>query len=88
MPYLEPTEDSMLALYRMAELMKTSMPNLRVPLEAEIELGDSWADTKEIKDWVGIRENDKEAWEKTSPELKQAVSICEKLIKEGRVQSA
>lgn len=88
MPYLEPTEEKMLALYRMAEIMRTSVPNLRVPLEAEIELGDNWANTKEIKDWVEIRENDKEAWEKTSPELKQAVSICEKLIKEGRVQSA
>lgn len=88
MPYLEPTEEKMIALYRMAEIMRTAMPNLRVPLEAEIELGDNWANTKEIKDWVEIRENDKEAWEKTSPELKQAVSICEKLIKEGRVQSA
>ena len=88
MPYLEPTEEDMLNLYRMAELMRTSMPGLRVPLEAEIELGDNWANTKEIKDWVEIRETDKEAWEKTSPELKQAVSICEKLIKEGRVQSA
>ena len=88
MPYLEPTEEKMLALYRMAEIMRTAMPGLRVPLEAEIELGDNWASTKEIKDWVEIRETDKEDWEKTSPELKQAVSICEKLIKEGRVQSA
>ena len=88
MPYLEPTEEDMLNLYRMAELMRTSMPNLRVPLEAEIEIGDNWANTKEIKDWIELRETNKEAWEKTSPELKQAVSICEKLIKEGRVQSA
>lgn len=87
-PYLEPTEEQMIDLYRMAEIMRTAMPNLRVPLEAEIELGDNWANTKEIKDWVEIREKDKENWEKTSPELKQAVSICEKLIKEGRVQSA
>lgn len=87
-PYLEPTEEQMIDLYRMAEIMRTAMPNLRVPLEAEIELGDNWANTKEIKDWVDIRENDKEAWNKTSPELKKAVSICEKLIKEGRVQSA
>ncbi len=87
-PYLEPTEEQMIDLYRMAEIMRTAMPNLRVPLEAEIELGDNWASTKEIKDWVEIRETDKEAWSKTSPELKKAVSICEKLIKEGRVQSA
>ena len=88
MPYLEPTEEKMIALYRMAEIMRTSMPNLRIPLEAEIELGDNWASTKEIKDWVEMRENDKESWEKTSPELKKAVAICEKLIQEGRVQSA
>jgi DNA polymerase I-like protein with 3'-5' exonuclease and polymerase domains len=88
MPYLEPTEEHMRALYRMAEIMRTAMPGLRVPLEAEIELGDDWAETKEIKDWVKMRENDREAWEKTSPQLKQAVSICERLIKEGRVQSA
>ena len=88
MPYLEPTEEKMIALYRMAEIMRTSVPNLRVPLEAEIELGDNWASTKEIKDWVEMRENDKESWEKTSPELKKAVAICEKLIQEGRVQSA
>ena len=84
-PYLEPTEESMLNLYRMAELMRTSMPNLRVPLEAEIELGDNWANTKEIKDWVEIRETDKEAWAKTSSELKKAVNICDKLLKEGKV---
>lgn len=88
MPYLEPTEEKMIALYRMAEIMRTSVPNLRVPLEAEIELGDNWASTKEIKDWVEMRKNDKESWEKTSPELKKAVAICEKLIQEGRVQSA
>lgn len=88
MPYLEPTEEKMIALYRMAEIMRTSVPNLRVPLEAEIELGGNWASTKEIKDWVEMRENDKESWEKTSPELKKAVAICEKLIQEGRVQSA
>ena len=88
MPYLEPTEESMIDLYRMAEIMRTAMPGLRVPLEAEIELGDNWANTKEIKDWLKIRETDKEAWSKTSPELKKAVSICEELIKEGRVQSA
>lgn len=88
MPYLEPTEESMINLYRMAEIMRTAMPGLRVPLEAEIELGDNWASTKEIKDWVEIRENGPDTWCKTSPELKQAVAICEKLIKEGRVQSA
>lgn len=77
MPYLEPTEDKMRALYRMAEIMKTSMPNLKVPLEAEIEIGDNWAETKEIKEWINIRENNKEIWENTSNELKKAVAICE-----------
>lgn len=88
MPYLEPTEDKMIALYRMAEIMRTSIPTLKVPLEAEIELGDNWASTKEIKDWIELRESNDSEWLDASAELKQAVGICEKLIKEGRVQSA
>lgn len=85
MPYLEPTEESMLNFYRMAELMRTSMPKLRIPLEAEIELGDNWANTKEIPDWIELRDSNDEAWIKASPELKKAVNICEKLLKEGKV---
>lgn len=85
MPYLEPTEESMLNLYRMAELMRTSMPNLRIPLEASPELGDNWASTKEVTEWIELRDKNDEAWLKTSPELKQAVNICDKLLKEGRV---
>lgn len=88
MPYLEPTEEKMIALYRMAEIMRTSIPTLKIPLEAEIELGDNWASTKEIKDWIELRESNDLEWLNTSAELKQAVGICEKLIKEGRVQSA
>ena len=88
MPYLEPTEEKMIALYRMAEIMRTSIPTLKIPLEAEIELGDNWASTKEIKDWIKLRESNDSEWVNASAELKQAVRICEKLIKEGRVQSA
>ena len=88
MPYLEPTEEKMIALYRMAEIMRTSIPTLKIPLEAEIELGDNWAYTKEIKDWIELRESNDSEWVNASAELKQAVGICEKLIKEGRVQSA
>ena len=85
MPYLEPTEESMLNLYRMAELMRTSMPNLRIPLEASPELGDNWASTKEVTEWIELRDKNDEAWIKASPELKQAVNICDKLLKEGKV---
>ena len=85
MPYLEPTEEKMIALYRMAEIMRTSVPNLRVPLEAEIELGDNWASTKEIPDWIESRDNNDEDWQKASDELKKAVNICERLLLEKRV---
>lgn len=85
MPYLEPTEEDMLNLYRMAELMRTSMPNLRVPLEASPELGDNWASTREVPEWIELRDKNDEAWLKASPELKKAVNICDKLLKEGRV---
>ena len=69
----------------MAEIMRTSMPDLRVPLEAEIELGDNWAETKEIKDWLEIRDKEPEKWYAVSEELRTAVTICEKLLKEGKV---
>ena len=85
MPYLEPTEEKMIALYRMAEIMRTSVPNLRVPLEASPELGDNWASTKVIPDWIESRNNNDEDWQRASNELKKAVNICEKLLLEKRV---
>ena len=85
MPYLEPTEEKMIALYRMAEIMRTSVSNLRVPLEASPELGDNWASTKEIPAWIESRDNNDEDWQKASDALKKAVNICEKLLLEKRV---
>ena len=86
MPYLEPTEDQMIALYRMAEIMRTSVPNLRIPLEASPELGDNWASTKEVTEWIELRDKNEESWQKASAELKQAVNICDKLLKENKVR--
>jgi DNA polymerase I-like protein with 3'-5' exonuclease and polymerase domains len=87
MPYLEPTEEQMIDLYRMAEIMRTAMPNLRVPLEASPELGDDWASTKEVTEWIELRDKNDEAWQKASGNLKKAVNICDKLLKEGRVSA-
>ena len=85
MPYLEPTEEKMIALYRMAEIMRTCIPTLKIPLEASPELGDNWASTKEIPAWIESRDNNDEDWQKASDELKKAVIICERLLKEGKV---
>ena len=85
MPYLEPTEEKMIALYRMAEIMRTSIPTLKIPLEASPELGDNWASTKEIPAWIESRDNNDGDWQKASDELKKAVNICERLLKEGKV---
>ena len=85
MPYLEPTEEKMIALYRMAEIMRTSIPTLKIPLEASPELGDNWASTKEIPAWIESRDNNDEDWQKASDELKKAVNICERLLKKGKV---
>lgn len=87
MPYLEPTEEQMVGLYRMAEIMRTAMPNLRIPLEASPELGDNWASTKEVTEWIELRDKNDEAWQKASDNLKKAVNICDKLLKEGRVSA-
>ena len=84
-PYLEPTEEQIVDLYRMAEIMRTAMPNLRIPLEASPELGDDWANTKEIPEWLKLREENSPVWLNSSSELKKAVGICERLLKEGKV---
>ena len=85
MPYLEPTEEKMIALYRMAEIMRTSIPTLKIPLEASPELGDNWASTKEVSEWIELKDKNDEAWLRTSDNLKKAVLICERLLKEGKV---
>lgn len=87
MPYLEPTEEQMIALYRMAEIMRTAMPNLRVPLEASPELGDNWASTKEVTEWIELRDKGDKAWLDASDNLKKAVNICDELLKAGKVST-
>ena len=83
-PYLEPTVESMKNFYHMADLMRNSIP-LRVPLEAEIELGDNWASTKTIGDWKEEKENNSDTWLNSSAELKKSVEICLDLLEKGEV---
>jgi hypothetical protein len=75
----------MIDFYRMAEVMRTSVKGLKVPLEAEIELGENWASTKTIPEWLEVRAESPDKWEELSDELKEAVVICEQLLKEGAV---
>ena len=83
-PYLEPTEESMRNFYRMADYMRNAI-ELRVPLEAEIELGDNWASTKTIGDWKEEKDNNTDTWLNTSAELKKSVEICLDLLARGEV---
>lgn len=84
-PYLTPTKECMIDFYRMAEVMRTSVKGLRVPLEAEIELGENWASTKTISEWLEIRKEEPEKWAKLSSELRTSVEICEELVAKGEV---
>ena len=84
-PYLTPTRECMVDFYRMAEVMRTSVKGLKVPLEAEIELGENWASTKTIPEWLEIRKEEPEKWAKLSSELRTSVEICEQLLTEGAV---
>ena len=77
----------MINFYRMAEIMRTSVKGLRVPLEAEIELGDNWASTKTIGEWVEVRHNEPEKYNALSEELRSAIAICEQLLAEGVVSN-
>lgn len=81
-PYLEPTIECMKDFMYMAEIMRTSVPSLRVPLEAEIELGDNWASTKTVPEWEEAMRNRSTDWQESSKELKRAVLICLELNKE------
>ena len=85
MPYLKPTEESMTGLYRMAEIMRTSVKGLRVPLEASPELGDNWASTKEVSEWIELKNKNDNEYLNASEPLKKAICICEKLLNEGKV---
>ena len=84
-PYLTPTKECMIDFYRMAEVMRTSVKGLRVPLEAEIELGENWASTKTISEWLEIRKEEPEKWAKLSSELRTSIEICEELVAKGEV---
>ena len=83
-PYLTPTVECMRDFYRMADIMRNSI-KLRVPLEAEIELGDDWAGTKTIGDWKKEKEENTDTWVNASSELKKSVDICLDLLVRGEV---
>lgn len=72
-------EEHIKDVMRMAEIMRTSMPNLRVPLEAEVELGDNWANTKTVDDWLEIKNTDEVKWNSLSDNLRKAILIAEKV---------
>lgn len=82
-PYLEPTERCMEDFYRMAYTMRTAVESLRVPLEAEIELGEDWASCRTVGEWLSLRDSGSEGWQGLSAELRRAVEICEGLVLKG-----
>ena len=72
------TEERIRAVYRMAQIMTTTVP-LKVPLEAEPELGENWAGTKTIGEWLKVRDKEHEKWESLSDNLKKAILIADKV---------
>lgn len=80
------TEERILDVYKMAEIMTTTIP-LKVPLEAEPEFGENWASTKTVSEWLEVRNNEPEKWEKLSSELKETIEICVRLKQEGKIKS-
>ena len=72
------TEERIRAVYRMAQIMTTTVP-LNVPLEAEPELGENWAGTKTIGEWLKVRDKEPEKWESLSDNLKKAILIADKV---------
>lgn len=84
MPYIPCTEQGVIDLYRMAEIMRTAVP-LNVPLEASPEFGTDWYNVKELPDWIKCRDEGSKDWENTSQEVRDCVNMAEKLLKEGKI---
>lgn len=72
------TEERIRDVYRMAQIMTTTVP-LKVPLEAEPELGENWAETKTVGKWLEVRDKELEKWESLSDNLKKAILIADKV---------
>ena len=85
MPYVPVTEQGVLDLYRMAEIMRTAIPTLRVPLEASPEIGSNWYNVKELPEWIKCRDNNDDDWKNTTQDVRDFVTIAEKLYKEGKI---
>lgn len=85
MPYVPVTEQGVLDLYRMAEIMRTAIPTLRVPLEASPEIGSDWYNVKELPEWIKCRDNNDDDWKNTTQDVRDFVTIVEKLYKEGKI---
>lgn len=72
------TEEKIRNVYEMAKVMTTTIP-LKVPLEAEPELGENWASTKTIPEWLEVKEKEPQKWEALSDNLKDAILIADKV---------
>ena len=72
------TEERIRDVYRMAQIMTTTVP-LKVPLEAEPEFGENWAETATVGEWLEVRDKEPEKWESLSDNLKKAILIADKV---------
>lgn len=79
------TEQAMIDVFRMAEIMTTTIP-LKVPMEATPELGMNWASTKEVSEWIDLKAKNDVEYINQPQILKDAICICEKLLAEGKVK--
>ena len=69
------------------ELKKTFSSIIDDNNSNEYELGDNWASTKTIGEWVEVRKNEPEKYNALSEELRSAITICEQLLAEGVVSN-
>lgn len=85
MPYIPCTEQGVKDLFRMAELMRTCMPTLRVPLEASPEIGTDWYNVKELSEWLECKKENNEDWQNTTQEVREFITIAENLLNKGEI---
>lgn len=77
-----PVEEEVRNAFRMSEIMTTCAPMLKVPLIADIEIGDDWYNVHEIGEWKEFMEQDSEEWQNASEATKENVRISLKIMEE------
>jgi DNA polymerase I - 3''-5'' exonuclease and polymerase domains len=81
-----PVKERIADAYRMSYIMAHSCEDkLKIPLIADIELGDNWQNVREVKEWIELRDTNDDKWNSTTQAVRDCVNLCEQYEKENEI---